>query len=76
MRTQTVPGMSVPDSIVERMRKAKDPKEESVNIVLEIIERIKKIEGISGLHIMAIGWEEIVPEVVKSAGLLPRPTLN
>lgn len=74
--TQTVPGMSVPDSIVERMRKAKDPKEESVNITLEIIERIKKIEGVSGLHIMAIGWEEIVPEIVRRAGLLPRPTLN
>ncbi len=74
--TQTIPGMAVPDALVERMRKAKDPKEESVNIVLEIIERIKKIDGVSGLHIMAIGWEEIVPEIVKRAGLLPRPTLN
>lgn len=74
--TQGIPGMAVPDELVERMRNAKDPKEESLNIVLENIERIRKIEGVSGLHIMAIGWEEIVPEIVRRAGLLPRPTLN
>jgi len=74
--TQKVPGIAIPDSLVDRMRKAEDAKEEGINIVLEIIERIKKIEGVSGLHIMAVGWEEIVPIIVKRAGFSPRPTLN
>jgi len=74
--TQKVPGMDIPDSLVERMRKAEDSKEEGISIALEIIERIKKIEGVSGLHIMAVGWEEIVPVIVERAGFLPRPELN
>jgi methylenetetrahydrofolate reductase (NADPH) len=74
--TQKVPGMDIPDALVERMRNAEDPKEEGICIVLELIERIKKIEGISGLHIMAVGWEEIVPVVVERAGLSPRPTVK
>lgn len=71
--TQKVPGIDIPDSLIERMRKAEDPKEEGIRIALETIERIKKIEGVRGLHIMAVGWEEIVPVVVERAGLSPRP---
>jgi methylenetetrahydrofolate reductase (NADPH) len=74
--TQKVPGMDIPDHLVARMRDAADAKEEGVAIVLENIERIKKIEGVAGVHIMAIGWEEIVPEIVRRAGFSPRPTLN
>jgi 5,10-methylenetetrahydrofolate reductase len=44
-----------------------------VKIALEIIERIKKLkgQGIHGLHIMPVGWEDIVPRIVTEAGLLP-----
>jgi methylenetetrahydrofolate reductase (NADPH) len=72
--TSTVPGMDIPAHLIERMKGAEDAKEEGIQIVLEIIERIKKIEGVKGLHIMAVGWEEIVPTVVERAGLLPRKT--
>ncbi|MDK2896233.1 MAG: methylenetetrahydrofolate reductase [Candidatus Atribacteria bacterium] len=68
-----VPGLMVPDFLVERMKQAKDPKEEGVNICVEIIEQLKKIEGVRGVHIMAIGWESIVPEIVKRVNLYPRP---
>jgi len=37
------------------------------------IKALKKIEGVRGVHLMPIGWEEVVPDVVKQAGLLPRP---
>ena len=37
------------------------------------IDAVRNIEGIAGIHIMAIEWEDIVPEIVKQAGLLPRP---
>lgn len=68
-----VPGLMVPDFLVERMKQAKDPKEEGVNICVEIIEQLKKVEGVRGVHIMAIGWESIVPEIVKRVNLYPRP---
>lgn len=70
-----VSGISVPDEIVTRMEEAKNAKEEGVKIALEIIDRLKEIEGIHGIHIMAVAWEDIVPMIVEKAGLLPRPIL-
>jgi len=70
-----VSGVSIPDEIVTRMEQAKNAKEEGARIILEIIEQLKEIPGIHGIHIMAVGWEDIVPEVVEKAGLLPRPVL-
>ncbi|MGB7919440.1 MAG: methylenetetrahydrofolate reductase [Desulfobacterales bacterium] len=73
-----VPGMDVPDDIVKRL--ADTPKEkqaeEGINICVEAIERLKEVKGVAGFHIMAIEWEEKVPEIVKRAGLLPRPSVN
>lgn len=68
-----VPGMVVPDSIIERMEAASDPREEGLTIAVEIIQAVKMIEGIRGVHIMAIEWEEKVRTLVERAGLLPRP---
>ena len=73
--TKKVAGMRVPDGLVDRMRKASSQEEEGVNIALELISEIKKIEGVSGIHIMAVGWESIVPTIVERAGFLPRPKL-
>jgi methylenetetrahydrofolate reductase (NADPH) len=70
-----VSGIGVPDEIVARMEEAKDAKEEGVKIALEIIEQLKEIDGIHGIHIMAVAWENIVPNIVERAGLLPRPIL-
>ena len=70
-----VPGMDVPQELVERMgsvEKEKQP-EEGIKICLETIERLKKVEGVAGFHIMAIDWEEKVEEIVKRADLYPRP---
>jgi 5,10-methylenetetrahydrofolate reductase len=70
-----VSGVSVPDSVVQRMEQAENPKDEGVNITAEIIEELKEIGAVHGIHIMAVGWEDMVPEIVKRAGLLPRPVL-
>ncbi|MBU2534744.1 MAG: methylenetetrahydrofolate reductase [Chloroflexota bacterium] len=70
-----VPGVNVPDEIVTRMEKSEAPKEEGVRITLEIIERLKDMPGVHGIHIMAVGWEDIVPEVVEKSGLMPRPVV-
>lgn len=70
-----VSGITVPDEIVTRLEDAKDVKEEGQNICLEIIEQLKDIEGIHGVHIMAVAWENVVPIIVEKADLLPRPIL-
>jgi methylenetetrahydrofolate reductase (NADPH) len=68
-----VAGLMVPDELVTRMENAKDAKEEGVEIALEIIEKIRDIPGVHGIHIMAVAWEEVVPLIAERAGLLPRP---
>ena len=70
-----VAGMDIPDDILARMKKAgkEGGVEEGLKILYETIDRLKQIEGISGVHVMAIEWEEKVPEIVRNAGLYPRP---
>ena len=70
-----VPGMDVPDELVNRISGVPKEKqaEEGLRIAVESIQRLKAVEGVSGFHIMAIEWEEKVPEIVEQAGLLPRP---
>jgi methylenetetrahydrofolate reductase (NADPH) len=68
-----VAGLMIPDELVKRMEQASDAKEEGVSIACELIEQIREIPGVRGIHIMAVAWEEIVPEIVERVGLLPRP---
>jgi methylenetetrahydrofolate reductase (NADPH) len=70
-----VPGVKIPAPLVERMEKAKDPKEEGVQIALEIVERVKQLPGVNGLHFMAVGWESIVPRLVTESGLYHPPAV-
>jgi 5,10-methylenetetrahydrofolate reductase len=85
MRDQ-VPGLDVPDEFVDRMTEAaagidKDDKQarqdawraEGIKITIELINQMRKIEGVAGVHIMAIEWEEAVKPIVEGAGLMPRP---
>jgi len=55
--------------------KEKQP-EEGIKICVETIQKLKEIPGVKGIHVMAIEWEEKVVEIVKAAGLLPRPVFN
>ncbi|HVO71960.1 MAG TPA: hypothetical protein VMT24_18050, partial [Aggregatilineaceae bacterium] len=67
-----VPGVFVPEKLIRRLEAAGDGfEEESVAITLELIEAVKSKQGIHGIHLMAVGWEEIVPRIVTEAGLLP-----
>lgn len=68
-----VSGIIIPDELITRLQGAKDKKEEGLKICIETIQQLKEIEGVAGVHIMAIAWEEIVPEIVERAGLYPRP---
>lgn len=70
-----VAGMDIPDEIIERIASVpkEKQKEEGIKICIETVQKVKSIKGVSGVHIMAIEWEEKVPEIVKMAGLYPRP---
>jgi methylenetetrahydrofolate reductase (NADPH) len=67
-----VPGVFIPEHLLKRLEAAGDGgQEEGVQIALELIEAIKGKQGVNGIHLMAVGWEEIVPRIVTEAGLLP-----
>ncbi len=91
-----VPGILVPDEIIQRMEAAGAPwagkskdeltkedkkarsqawQEEGIRICIELIRQLHEIEGVAGVHIMAIEWEEAVHAIVEGAGLLPRPVV-
>jgi len=71
----SVPGMDVPDSLIKRLQGAGKGKiaEEGIKFALEQIEEFKEMEGVAGVHLMAIEWEHKVPEIAERAGVLPRP---
>jgi 5,10-methylenetetrahydrofolate reductase len=84
-----VPGVTMPDYLVDRMEQAAAdiPKEEraarteawreeGIKVCTEIIQQVREIEGVAGVHVMAIEWEEAVKPIVEGAGLLPRPAVN
>ncbi len=75
--SKQVPGMDVPQSMIDRLRGAGKGKaaEEGIKIALEQIEEFKEMEGVAGVHLMAIEWEHKVPEIAERAGVLPRPVV-
>jgi 5,10-methylenetetrahydrofolate reductase len=92
-----VPGILVPDELIERMTAAGAPwagkkkdeltpddkrartqawREAGIQICIELIQQLQEIEGVAGVHVMAIEWEEAVKPIVEGAGLYPRPVLE
>ncbi len=73
-----VPGMDVPEDIIKRLQGVPKEKvaDEGIKMAIEQIEELKQVPGIRGFHIMAIEWEEKVQEIVKGAGLYPRPKMD
>ena len=92
-----VPGILIPDALIQRMEQAGAPwagkskdeltkedkkarstawGEEGIKICIELIQQLREIEGVAGIHIMAIEWEEAVKPIVEGAGLYPRPAIK
>jgi methylenetetrahydrofolate reductase (NADPH) len=84
----SVAGVSVPEELIQRFpsvkkdaspaekREARLKSEElGKQIAVELIQQVREIEGVRGVHLQAIEWEKAVPDIVKAAGLLPRPTV-
>ena len=83
-----IPGMHVPDELIERMAgavasidtrnkegRSEAWQQEGIRICIEQIQEIRDIEGVSGVHIMGIHWEESIRPITEGAGLLPRPVI-
>ena len=70
--------MDVPDELIERMKGVDKKKQadEGITMAVEAIQRLKEVEGVAGFHVMAIEWEEKVPEIVERSGLYPRPAID
>jgi len=69
-----VPGVHIPDEIIERLRKTpkERKREEGKKICVEIIQQVREIEGVHGVHLMAYRQEELVAEIVEESGLMSR----
>lgn len=93
---ESVPGILVPNELIEQIEKAGAPwagktkdeltkedkkarseawKQAGIQICIDLIQKLRKIEGVAGVHIMAIEWEEAVKPIVEGAGLYPRPAI-
>ncbi|MCP4119358.1 MAG: methylenetetrahydrofolate reductase, partial [Desulfobacteraceae bacterium] len=70
-----VPGMNITADLKKRLKGVEKAKqaEEGIRFALEQIEEFKEMEGVAGVHLMAIEWEHKVPEIAERAGVLPRP---
>jgi 5,10-methylenetetrahydrofolate reductase len=68
-----VPGVEVPEDLIQRMKAAPDAREEGLKVSVELIDALRQMPGIRGVHLQAIELEELLPEVAERAGLLPRP---
>jgi len=70
-----VPGMDVPDEIINRLKGVDKKKQadEGIKMACEQIEEFKEMKGVAGVHLMAIEWEHKVPEIAELAKVLPRP---
>jgi methylenetetrahydrofolate reductase (NADPH) len=71
-----VPGVYLPERILQRIDYANvagNAAEEGIQIALELISQIKKFhkQGVNGIHLMPVGWDDVVPRIIKDAGLLP-----
>lgn len=77
MKTK-VPGMDVPEGIIDRLKGVEKGKvsQEGINIACEQVEEFKEMKGVHGIHMMAIEWEHMVPQIAEQAKVLPRPTFD
>lgn len=72
-----VAGMDVPEALIQRMAGVPKDKQadEGIKIAVETIQQVREIKGVAGVHLMAIEWEQKVPEILDAAGLDKRPAV-
>lgn len=64
---ETLPGVHVPDELIEEMEAAEDKSAKSIEIASRLIDQIKDVG--QGAHLMAIGWESRIPAILEASGI-------
>jgi 5,10-methylenetetrahydrofolate reductase len=67
-----VPGVHIPDAVIERLERASKPKDEGKRICIEMIQRVAELQGVAGVHVMAYRQEELVADIITRSGVLER----
>ncbi len=65
-----VPGMHIPDTIIKRLEGASDQQKEGLNIAIELIQELREVAGVNGVHVVAFRQEETVAEIIDRSGVL------
>jgi methylenetetrahydrofolate reductase (NADPH) len=65
-----VPGIHIPDTVIERLERAQNPAEEGKKLCIELIQQVRDIEGVAGVHVMAYRREHLVHEIIEESGIL------
>jgi len=67
---ENVPGIYIPDAVIRRLEQAEKPRQEGKKLCMEMIQQIREVEGVSGVHVMAYRQEETVAEIIDASGVL------
>ena len=68
---ERIPGVVVPSHLIERLERSPSAEETGLEIALELTDQVKALPGVSGIHLMSVGWESILPRLLEEAGLIP-----
>jgi methylenetetrahydrofolate reductase (NADPH) len=71
-----LPKAPIPERLIDRIAKSKDPDEEGIRVCIEQINELKEMKGIHGIHLMGADLEEKIARIVGGAGLSPRPKVE
>jgi methylenetetrahydrofolate reductase (NADPH) len=75
-KVKTLPRAPIPEGLIDRITKSKDPDEEGIRVCIEQINELKEMKGIHGIHLMGADLEEKVARIVGGVGLSPRPKVE
>lgn len=71
---ENIPDIEIPLSLIEKLEKSRNPKETGLEITLELVHNVRNLPGVSGIHVMALGWEKILPRLLCKVGMMvPEP---
>jgi len=73
LKEKNLPKVIIPDVLIDRIKKSKDPDEEEIRICVEQIKELKEMKGIHGIHLMGMDVEGKFAQIVDRAGLSSRP---
>jgi methylenetetrahydrofolate reductase (NADPH) len=67
---ENIPDIKIPSSLIEKLEESQDPQETGLKITLELVQGIRNLSGVSGIHVMALGWEEILPHLLSKVSMM------